>query len=134
MRPDAATASRVGIPEARGVDALTMRANAYEVVNAEEHRIRVTDLDFAAYVAHKGRSRQVELVDAYETADRRGGRPLQMALEFYDPTRVIPTLAAAYATSEEAGVLDMVRRLKKVIYRRPSGYDGWRPRGPLPSR
>ena len=90
-------------------------------------RVGVTGWAVAAFLLVRGASRGVELAEACKTSQGSRQGPLQMTFEFYDPQKAIPSLAMEYATSTEAAVLDMVRRLKNGLYTQPPGYDAWRP-------
>lgn len=122
-----AAPAHLPLPAPRDAQAFAIRANAFEVVDVERCLVRVTDLDFAAFLLVHG----THLADATELP-RRGAAghqgPREMAFLVYDPEQRVPGLAMEYVTSEAAKLQDMTRRLKKVLHTRPAGYDAWRPR------
>ena len=95
------------------------RTRSYSVVDEARRIVRVTDLDFAAYVLEKG----VAIIDAYEANAH------ERVFDFWDPRSEIPKISLEFVNSETARVLDCVRRLKKVTYVKPQGWDPWQSTG-----
>lgn len=93
------------------------RARSYCVVDEAACRVRVSDLDFAAYLLmHSTSSRQprgLAIVDAVRVGDH------ESHYDFYDPDHRIADLSLAYASSEASRFAECVRRLKKSVYAVP---------------
>ena len=89
------------------------RSRVFTVLNVDRRAIRVSDLDFAAYLL----GHQLALIDACRVGDR------ESVFDFYDPDGRITELSMAYMNSAEARFADCVRRLKKASYSVPPDWD-----------